>query len=120
MPPVLGQPEAVDDVAALAVAALGAPVNGCVELAGPERFRLDELTRRVLGANGDPRRVTADGRARYLAQSSTTAPSFQATTHASLGPDSRTALTGPRSGKRGTGKPNGKEALHEADDRSRP
>jgi uncharacterized protein YbjT (DUF2867 family) len=41
-------------------------VNGTVELAGPERFRLDELTRRVLGANGDPRGVTADGRARYF------------------------------------------------------
>ena len=67
VPPVLIQPEAADDVAAaLAVAAVGAPVNGTVELAGPERFRLDELTRRVLGANGDPRRVTADGRARYF------------------------------------------------------
>ena len=67
VPPVLVQPEAADDVAAaLAVAAVGAPVNGTVELAGPERFRLDELTRRVLNANGDARRVTADGRARYF------------------------------------------------------
>jgi uncharacterized protein YbjT (DUF2867 family) len=67
VPPVLVQPEAADDVAAaLAVAAVGAPVNGTVELAGPERFRLDELTRRVLGANGDSRHVTADGRARYF------------------------------------------------------
>jgi uncharacterized protein YbjT (DUF2867 family) len=67
VPPVLVQPEAADDVAAaLAVAAVGAPVNGTVELAGPERFRLDELTRRVLGANGDARRVTADRRARYF------------------------------------------------------
>jgi uncharacterized protein YbjT (DUF2867 family) len=67
VPPVLVQPEAADDVAAaLAVAAVGAPVNGTVELAGPERFRLDELTRRVLDANGDARRVTADGRARYF------------------------------------------------------
>jgi uncharacterized protein YbjT (DUF2867 family) len=67
VPPVLVQPEAADDVAAaLAIAAVGAPVNGTVELAGPERFRLDELTRRVLDANGDPRRVTADRRARYF------------------------------------------------------
>ena len=67
VPPVLVQPEAADDVAAaLAVVAVGAPVNGTVELAGPERFRLDELTRRVLGANGDPRGVTADGHARYF------------------------------------------------------
>jgi uncharacterized protein YbjT (DUF2867 family) len=67
VPPVLVQPEAADDAAAaLAVAAVGAPVNGTVELAGPERFRLDELTRRVLSANGDARRVTADRRARYF------------------------------------------------------
>jgi len=67
VPPVLVQPEAADDVAAaLAVAAVGAPVNGTVELAGPEQFRFDELTRRVLGANGDPRVVTADRRARYF------------------------------------------------------
>jgi uncharacterized protein YbjT (DUF2867 family) len=67
VPPVLVQPEAADDVAAaLAVVAVGAPVNGTVELAGPERFRLDELARRVLGANGDPRGVTADGHARYF------------------------------------------------------
>jgi uncharacterized protein YbjT (DUF2867 family) len=66
VPPVLVQPEAADDVAAaLAVAAVGAP-DGTVELAGPERFRLDELTRRVLSAQGDARRVTADGRARYF------------------------------------------------------
>ncbi len=67
VPPVLIQPEAADDVAAaVAVAAVGAPVNGTVELAGPERFRLDRLTRRVLDANGDARRVVADGRARYF------------------------------------------------------
>jgi uncharacterized protein YbjT (DUF2867 family) len=67
VPPVLVQPEAADDVAAaLAVAAVGAPVNGIVELAGRERFRLDELARRVLSANGDARQVTADHRARYF------------------------------------------------------
>jgi uncharacterized protein YbjT (DUF2867 family) len=67
VPPVLVQPEAADDVAAaLAVAAVGAPVNGTVELAGPERFRLDELARRVLSAYGDTRRVTADPSAPYF------------------------------------------------------
>jgi uncharacterized protein YbjT (DUF2867 family) len=67
MPPALVQPEAAADVsAALAVAAVGAPVNGIVELAGPEQFRLDELTRRVLSAHGDARRVTADPRALYF------------------------------------------------------
>ena len=55
--PVLIQPEAADDVAAaLADVAVSAPVNGIVELAGPEQFRLDELARRVLRANGDNRR----------------------------------------------------------------
>jgi uncharacterized protein YbjT (DUF2867 family) len=67
VPPVLVQPEAADDVAAaLAVAAVGAPVNGTIELAGPERFRFDELIQRVLDANGDARRVSADEGARYF------------------------------------------------------
>ena len=67
LPPVLVQPEAADDVAAaLAEVAVSSPVNGIVELAGPEQFRLDELARRVLSANHDPRRVTADVRARYF------------------------------------------------------
>ena len=67
VPPVMVQPEAADDVAAaLAVAAVGAPVNGTVELAGPELFRLDELASRVLSANGDARQVTADRSARYF------------------------------------------------------
>ena len=67
LPPALVQPEAADDVAAeLAEVAVSAPVNGIVELAGPERFRLDELARRVLSANNDPRRVTADVHARYF------------------------------------------------------
>jgi uncharacterized protein YbjT (DUF2867 family) len=67
VPPALIQPEAADDVAAaLAVAAVGAPVNGTIELAGPERFRFDELIQRVLDANGDARRVIADERARYF------------------------------------------------------
>jgi uncharacterized protein YbjT (DUF2867 family) len=67
LPPVLVQPEAADDVAAaLADVAVGAPVNGIVELAGPEAFRFDELARRVLRAKNDPRQVTADVHARYF------------------------------------------------------
>jgi uncharacterized protein YbjT (DUF2867 family) len=58
--PALMQPVASDDVAAaLADVAVGAPVNGTVELAGPEQFRLDELARRVLSANQDARQVRA-------------------------------------------------------------
>ena len=65
--PVLIQPEAADDVAAaLADLAVSAPVNGTIELAGPEQFPLDELARRVLRANNDPREVTADAHARYF------------------------------------------------------
>jgi uncharacterized protein YbjT (DUF2867 family) len=65
--PVLVQPEAADDVAAaLADIAVSEPVNGTVELAGPEQFPLDELARRVLRANNDPREVTADVHARYF------------------------------------------------------
>jgi len=67
VPPVLVQPEAADDVAAaLADVAVSAPANGIVEIAGPEPYRLDELTRRVLDANGDTRQVVADRRARYF------------------------------------------------------
>jgi uncharacterized protein YbjT (DUF2867 family) len=65
--PVFIQPDSADDVAAaLAEIAVSEPVNGVVELAGPERFRLDELARRVLSANNDPRSVTADVHARYF------------------------------------------------------
>ena len=67
LPPVLVQPEAADDVAwTLAHIALSAPVNGIIELAGPERFRLDELAQHVLSVKHDPRRVAADARARYF------------------------------------------------------
>ena len=65
--PVFVQPEAADDVAAaLAQVAVSAPVNGVVELAGPEQFRLDELAQRVLRANNDSRPVTANVHARYF------------------------------------------------------
>ena len=61
------QPIASDDVAAaLADATLGAPVNGMIEIAGPERIPLDELARRYLRATKDPRQVVADPHARYF------------------------------------------------------
>jgi uncharacterized protein YbjT (DUF2867 family) len=64
---VLVQPEAADDVAAaLSEIAQGESVNGIVELAGPEQFRLDELARRVLEAKNDRRQVTADVHAPYF------------------------------------------------------
>jgi uncharacterized protein YbjT (DUF2867 family) len=67
LPPVLIQPMAADDVAtAIGRVALGAPLNGTVEVAGPEQFRFDELIRQGLGARHDPREVVVDRHARYF------------------------------------------------------
>jgi uncharacterized protein YbjT (DUF2867 family) len=66
LPPALFQPMAADDVAsAMARIATSSPVNGTVEIGGPEQFRLDELARRDLGARKDPREVISDPNARY-------------------------------------------------------
>ena len=66
LPPVLFQPMAADDVAsAVGMIAVGPPVNGTVEIGGPEQFRLDELVRRRLAALKDPREVIADPNALY-------------------------------------------------------
>jgi uncharacterized protein YbjT (DUF2867 family) len=65
--PALVQPIASDDVAAtLADIAVSPPVNGIVEVAGPERVRLVELVKRFLIEMGDPRQVVADSSARYF------------------------------------------------------
>jgi uncharacterized protein YbjT (DUF2867 family) len=67
IPPVLFQPIAAEDVAAaVARVAVGEPLNGIVEIAGPEQFRFDELVRRALAARNDPRQVVADPDARYF------------------------------------------------------
>jgi uncharacterized protein YbjT (DUF2867 family) len=64
--PVLFQPMAAEDVATeVARVAVGPAVNGIVEVAGPEQFRLDELVRRYLAAADDRRSVIADPHARY-------------------------------------------------------
>jgi uncharacterized protein YbjT (DUF2867 family) len=66
LPPVLFQPMAADDVAsAVCRITAGPPVNGTVEIGGPEQFRLDELVRRRLAALKDPREVIADPEALY-------------------------------------------------------
>jgi uncharacterized protein YbjT (DUF2867 family) len=65
--PALVRPEAADDVAAaLAEIVVATPINGTIELAGPETFRLDEIARRVLRAKHDERSVVADADARYF------------------------------------------------------
>ena len=67
LPPVLFQPIAADDVAsAISKVATSAPLNGTVEIAGPEQFRFDQLIRLALSARNDPREVIADPRARYF------------------------------------------------------
>jgi uncharacterized protein YbjT (DUF2867 family) len=67
LPPVRFRPMAADDVAsAVARVAIGPPLNGIVEVAGPEQFRFDEFIRRGLNAREDPREVIADPHARYF------------------------------------------------------
>jgi uncharacterized protein YbjT (DUF2867 family) len=64
--PVLIQPTAAEDVATeVAKVAVGAPINGIVEVSGPEQFRLDEIVRRYLAAGDDRRSVIVDAHARY-------------------------------------------------------
>jgi len=66
VPPVLFQPIAADDVAsAVGTVAVGQPINGTVEIGGPEQFRMDELVRWRLARLNDPREVVADPNARY-------------------------------------------------------
>jgi uncharacterized protein YbjT (DUF2867 family) len=66
LPPAMMQPIVSDDVAAaLADIATAKPASGTIELAGPEPIRMNELARRFLVANGDPKQVTTDAQARY-------------------------------------------------------
>jgi uncharacterized protein YbjT (DUF2867 family) len=65
--PVLFQPIAAEDVAdALCRVAVGPPLNGIEEIAGPHEFRFDEFIREGLEARGDAREVIADPHARYF------------------------------------------------------
>ncbi|GGQ82993.1 SDR family oxidoreductase [Couchioplanes azureus] len=67
MPPVSFQPIAGDDVAReVARIAVGSPLHGHVEVAGPQRFRMDAFFTEVLAARHDPRKVVTDPHARYF------------------------------------------------------
>jgi uncharacterized protein YbjT (DUF2867 family) len=67
LPPVQFQPIASEDVAkAVGRTAVRAPVNGIVEVAGPDKFRMDELVRQALRARNDPRQVVTDPTAPYF------------------------------------------------------
>ena len=67
LPSVSFQPMAADDVASVVSnVAIGAPLNGMVEVGGPEQFRFNEFISRGLNARHDPRNVVADPHARYF------------------------------------------------------
>jgi uncharacterized protein YbjT (DUF2867 family) len=67
LPPVMFQPIAADEVAAaVGKVAAGAPLNGTLEIGGPEVFRFDELMRHALATRNDPREVVTDPHARYF------------------------------------------------------
>ena len=79
------QPIASDDVAeAVTDYALGAPVNGMVEIAGPDKFPLADLVQRFLYITGGTRKVVSDPRALYFG--------------AELAPDSLVPAAGARLG----------------------
>src|SRR5947207_4423821 len=66
VPVALFQPMAAEDIAsAVAKVAVGTPINGIVEIGGPEQFRIDDLVRRRLASLKDSREVIADPNARY-------------------------------------------------------
>jgi uncharacterized protein YbjT (DUF2867 family) len=50
----------------MAAAATAAPMNGVIEISGPERVRMNELVARYLKAMGDARNVEGDPDARYF------------------------------------------------------
>ena len=90
LPPVLIQPMAADDVAkAVGKIAAGAPLNGTVEVAGPQQFRFDDLIRQGLGARNDPREVVVDPTRGTSAPSSASARSFLPATRDSARSTSR-------------------------------
>jgi uncharacterized protein YbjT (DUF2867 family) len=67
LPPAYFQPmSAVDVASGVARVAVEPPVNGIVEIAGPDEFRLDELIRTDLKARNDPREVVTDPQATYF------------------------------------------------------
>jgi uncharacterized protein YbjT (DUF2867 family) len=67
LPHSLFQPMAAQDVAtAIADAALAAPANGTIEIAGPATFHMDEIVAATLEHDSDPRTVVADPSALYF------------------------------------------------------
>lgn len=80
------QPAAKDVAAAVTEVAVSAPVNGVIEIAGPEKIKFAELIRGVLAADNDPRRVVGEEDARYFGTQLTD-------TSITAGPDARLGKT---------------------------
>jgi uncharacterized protein YbjT (DUF2867 family) len=86
LPTALVQPISSDDIAAaVADYALGAPVNGTVEVAGPEALPMSDLVARYLTATGDARQVIPDIRARYFGTELSERSLIPADTNARIG-----------------------------------
>jgi uncharacterized protein YbjT (DUF2867 family) len=61
------QPIAADDAArAVGRVAAGAPIDGIVEIGGPEAFRFEDLVQYAVNARNDSRHVVADPDALYF------------------------------------------------------
>lgn len=66
-PPVLFQPVAEDDaIQVIGKVSVGSPLNGAVDVAGPERLRLDDFFRAFLASRADPRAVATDSHANFF------------------------------------------------------
>jgi len=67
VPPALIQPIAADDVAsAVARVAMGSPLNGTVDVGGPEKLTFEELIHQALSARNDPRQIVVDPNGKYF------------------------------------------------------
>lgn len=67
LPAVAFQPIAAEDVArVVARMAVGKPINGVLDIAGPTRYRFNEFIAQALTALGEPAEVVADEHARYF------------------------------------------------------
>ena len=97
LPSAYFQPIASDDVADIMTdVALSAPINGMIEIAGPEPVRMSELVARFLKANNDPRKVIADPHARYFGTELDDRRSSPVTTRALTQRASKTGSATPR------------------------
>ena len=121
LPHALMQPIAAQDVAAAVTnAAIGRPVNGITEIAGPEKIAMDDFIRTGLAAQGDPRQVVADPRAPYFGEVIDDSSIVPGPTPRSSPPGSPTGSrpTCPaRPGSGRAGEPNGTDESHRSDHR---